>query len=568
MYQTIGYFVYSEVRRLAKAYHTLKDALNSAITTRVRVAEIFSAAQLDPLKTKHYTFTTQRMMGLSSAASGNDASRELMVFIASLLNVCGRAPALPPRIGLRTDPSVSPAEAVWLVALSYIDLNKFKTYLPPVTTSITAADIGDAVFYMIKDFEKWDSMIKVLEPRMSALVGNIKYKLKMGQGIDAFEKSLYMHAAHPVYGVEVRFREPVSKTTLADSVLATETGDPLVSTFAERLKGLVLPGPKFTYIPLISNAAMESLFATYGPYPSKAVTSAGWIASYEPYSALDLKPMSAPIVITPDDHLLGLMSAGQLTKNSTISDTALGRAETSKQTAFRWNYDAVTFTREAVCTRNSESTMKVTMPVILDLPEVDLIWHNDRVMLRFNSELLGRTVITAEAEGIMYELARKSKQHGGSSSFRSSLDEFQLADLQDVQGNITKAEDMKVKVIYYSLAKGTEIVAPVDLRPFFAQYGDKIIKPAFSSFCNPPLHLLETPQPGAVDYICLALSLTTYERLMSIRALTICYNAFLLKTFFNVLPNISVGQVSSTEAAADDEKNILSYAKTALFRKA
>lgn len=278
--------------------------------------------------------------------------------------------------------------------------------------------------------------------------------------------------------------------------------------------------------------------------------------------------MAAPITISPEDHLLGLMSSGQLTKNSSISDTALGRAETSKQTSFRWNYDAVTFQRESVCTRKSETRMITTMPVILDLPEVDLIWHNDRIMMRFNSELLGRPLITAEAEGVMYELARKTKQYGGSSSFRSSLDEFQIADLQDVESNITKADDLKVQVIYYSLSQGKDVVAAVDLRPFFAQYGDKVIKPAFSSFCSPPLHLLETPQPSAVDYICLSLSLTSYERLMSIRALTICYNAFLLKTFFNVLPNISVSQVNSPEAATDDAKNILSYAKTALFRKA
>jgi len=561
MYSQIGYFVFSDVRRLAKAYTEIKGGANSAKDIRTKIATIFTNAQLDPLKTKHYTFTAQRMMSLNSVTSGSEIDKALMIFVGMLLSTCGRAPALPPRLGFRIDPSVSPAEAVWLVAMSYVDVNKFKTYLPPVTIAITAADISDAVYYMTKDFEKWESMIAVLNPRMSTYVSHIKFKIKMGIPIDSFEKSVYMHCAHPLYGVEIDFMKPVAKMTLAEQVSPVESGDPLISLFAERLKQATLPGPKFSFIPLISNGAPEALYATYGPYPVKAVTSAGWIAAYDPYYALDLKPMSAPINITPEEHLLGLMASGTLSKTSKVGALALGREDDKVADCFKWNYQATIIRRTAVCSRNGSYTEEIPIPIILDIPEVDLIWYRDKPTLKFNSELLGRTVITVEPDGILFELARKSKQYGGNNAFKSSIDEFQLADVQDVLSNIVQAEELKTEVVYYSLAKGAPEQKTIDLRPFFAQYGDKIVRPAFSSFCNPPLHLLEVPQPSALDYVCQTAGLNQYERLMSSRAITICYNAFLLQTFFNRLPD------TGTPAKTGESLDVIAYAKTALFRK-
>lgn len=562
MYTQIGFYTYTDARKMARAYKNLSQLVTNATIARTRVALIFDAAQMDSKRVKIQTFTQQQMMGIASAASASSVDQELFLFISILLNTCGRAPALPPRVGMRLDPSLSIGEATWLVALSYVETSNFKNYLPPVSTSITPSDIGDAIYFMVEDFRKWESMITTLDSRMMSLLGHIKFKIKMGIPIDQFEKSLYLHASHLIYGCEDKFNRPISVEPIAHTVVAAETGDPLIAQFADRLKLATLPGPKFNFLPLISNAAPESLFVSYGPYPVKAVTVAGWTGIYEPFSKIQMKPMTAPMTITPDDHLLGLMAAGNFSRPTEINAAAMGINDPSNTASclYKWNQHIQKITRKPTSSTGG-GTDELFTPFILDIPEVDLIWHDNKVQKKYMSEVLGRPVITDEDDGILYEIARKHKQYGGSQSFRSSIDEFDLADISEiVTEHVISVPKMTVDVVYYSINEGKDMIKEVDLAAHFAQYGDKVVRPAFAKFLKPPLGMLELPQPAALDYIGVYLGLTEYERMMSSRAITICFNAFLLRTFF--------GQLPSTGASANGNIiDINKFAANQLFRK-
>lgn len=268
MYQAIGFSTISDIKRLAYGYTILAPIIDSPDKARKRVAAIFDAAMMQADRTKIYNLTDQRMLSLAGAAASTqtkDADLEIYTFIHVLLNVCGRTNQLPPTLRLRVDPSMSISEAVYTTGLSYIDLSKFKNYLPPTTTHILAADIGDAIYFMLKDFDRWNKLLESLFDKMKSLVAHLKWKVKMGQPVDSFDKTLILHAGHPVYGRELQFDQPRSPKTLLAIVQATECGDPLVFTFLDRLKQACLPGPKFSFIPLISNVTQESLFASYGP---------------------------------------------------------------------------------------------------------------------------------------------------------------------------------------------------------------------------------------------------------------------------------------------------------------
>lgn len=560
MYNAIGYFTYSDTRRLIAAHKLVRPMFTDLTETRKRVGDIFRNAQLDPSRSKFYTLTEQTMIGLANAAKSS-SDQPIYTFFAVLLNTCGRAPALPPRIGFRVDPSLSIAEAIWSVAVSYIDLGKFKTYLPPSTTSITVAEIADGIYNMVEDLDRWATMITSLEWRMDKLVKHIGWKIKMGMPIDQFEKSLFLHADSLEYGLEQSVGKEVAKATLTlDHEKFDECGDPLVFTFADKLKSLVLPGPKFGFIPLLSTASPESLFVTYGPYPTKAVTSAGFTALTEPFTALKLKPISAPIVVTPEDHLLGLMTSGAFPQSAS-KKTSLntGRANVISM-LYNWDLRVEDIVRATLCSRQGSFLHTVSCPIIMDIPEVDLFFSDKRVQYKYNSKLLGRAVITSDVEGIIYEMTRESKQYGGGQSFRSSIDEFEWADISDVKDAVIATAKLKMDVVY-SAGTGKIVTQNVDLDEFFHEYGDKIVRPAFAQYFSPPLHMLETPQPSAVDYMALKLGLTEFERLMSKRALTICFNNFILLTFFNKVP--LTGVLISGTAQTD----ILIYATTALLRK-
>jgi hypothetical protein len=116
-----------------------------------------------------------------------------------------------------------------------------------------------------------------------------------------------------------------------------------------------------------------------------------------------------------------------------------------------------------------------------------------------------------------------------------------------------------MQVVYQDLVTGV-VEAKVDLRPYFSQYGDKLVRPAFAEYFRPPVSMLEIPQAAAVDYLIQVLGLTEFEALMSKRALTICYNGFILKQVFGSMP-----QIGATIKPTDSE--LIIFAKTALFDK-
>lgn len=558
MYTNIGYCAHTDIRRLASAYLQLTSYAKSQPLLRTKVAELFTAAQIDPVKTKHYTFTAARVMSLAGAAS-DKRGLALYTFIHSLLNICGRAGELPPSLYTREDPSLSIGEATWLVALSYADTTKFKTYLPPSTTPIMSNDIADAVYYMLMDFDRWQAMMPTLEPRMLSLVEHIKWKIKMSQPIDQFEKTLWLHAASVVYGREQVMRSPRTNITLAEKAVPKENADPLVSMFADKLKTVTLPGPKFSFIPLLSNMAPEALFATYGPFPAKAVVAAGWFADFAPYTAMSLKPMIAPVTLTPEEHLLGLMSTSTWGKASTLNKLALGLQESSTlENLIRWNFHRASVWREGIQTGAME---KMLLPIIVDIPEVDLVWHNNTVFYRYQSEVFGRPVLTQSTDGILYELAKKTRQYGGTASYRSSIDEYPIADISDViRTSVSQLQTLKLRVVYTNFEGNVRDDREVDMRPFFAQYGDKIVRPAFTRYFKPPVSMLEAPQAAAVGYIAQRLGLAEYEILMSSRALTICYNAFVLMKIFDTVPQIG-------SKITPEDSDIVAFAKTALYKK-
>lgn len=565
MYQTIGFSTIPDMRRMAYAHSILKTLISSPDIARKKVAAVFDAAMMDSVRSKHYKFTDQRMLALAgAAAAGNtkDIDLELYTMMHVLLHTCGRANALPPMVKLRVDPSMSLSEAVYVTALTYIDISKFKSYLPPETTHILAADVGDAVYFMLKDFDRWESLVTDMSGKMSSLVAHIKWKIKMGQSIDQFEKTLILHAKHTIYGREVKYFEPKTKDSLVEEVEEHECGDPLVFTFADRLKAACLPGPKFSFIPLISNTTQEALFASYGPFPTKSVTSAGYIVEFPPYSAMDLKPMTPPIEVTVDDHMLGIMSEGTTARQASLSQVSIGLMGSgrgmSSNVQWNWSYNRSKFFRRPFLSQSGAMT-EVFFPEILDIPEVDLIWIDSKIRMKYMSDLLGRVIITDSMEAILYEIARKHKVFGGTQSFRSSIDEFKFVNLDNIKTQkVIAPVNLKFDCIYY---KSGPQQTEVKMDSFFAQYGGSIVRPAFNEFLVPPVHLLEMPQPSAVEFVSMYFSLNTYERLMSSRAITICYNAFLLLQFFNKIPDLG-----GITYGTSDASRLLQYARSALYK--
>lgn len=563
MYTDIGYIKISEARRLVYAYNSVRPILITSADVRNVVNDIFTAALYKPDKNRWHEFGDSDMSNLGLAAvTGRVAAVNAHVYTMMhvLLGVCNRSNTIPPKLDLRYDPSMSIGEAIYVTALSKIDVAKFKNYLPNSNTPIMAADISDAIYLMMLDLDNWLNTIESMEIKMLSLISHIKHKIMNSVPIDAFEKTLYLHASHSIYGTEIGQNGKVARKTMGDAAVPFETGDVLVFTFMEQLKAACLPGPKFSYLPLISNASQESLFVSYGPHPVKAITAAGFILNFPPYVKLDLKVLSAvPIEVTDDMHLLGLMTQSMSASGAMITKPLLGLLRGNSSMTYKWNLHVQKIPR-TVFGSSGKVTKSISTPMIMDIPEVDLIWANNKVQYKFNSEILGRTVIATDPDILIYELALKHKVFGGTHGFRSSIDEFSYVDLNRIVDVALATSTMKFICVLYR--NGGVKEEEVDMSHYFINFGDKLIRPAFNDMLIPPILLLEKPQEAAVDYICLIKQMTRFEKMMSSRAITICYNSFLLLSFFNKLP-----VVGSLTTGRNQMELIRDFAKTQLYRK-
>lgn len=555
MYTDIGYCTYTESRLVATSFIRLQGLVGNNLEITAKVTDLFTRAQFDVKRGQFYDFMPAEMMRLAAAAAQDPAGYALYRIIHIVLSHCGRCVPIYPVLYYREDPSMTFAEVMWKVALLKLDFSKVSDFMGQPTKAFTILNLSEALVDFFNHLDIWFGCIDLNVTRLEAYLGSLKYKLLMNQGLDQFEKTVYMHAMHTVYGTKVTMGQS-RINPIIEQLEPRECADPLVAMFVDDFKKVCLPGPKFTYIPMISNTRPEAMFAYCGPYANKAVVTAGSIVVNGPYSLLQLKPMISPLEMTIDQHLIGLMTTSDLALKE-LDPEFLG-IQTGEGTMrnVRWAFDQPQVNRT-----NEYDTTEIVefIPIIPDIPEVILVWYRNTVHLRYISEVLNRTVTTNAFDGALYEIARKHKQYGGTYNFKSSIDEFTTCDISAIKDRILDLKAIEVPVVFQDIEQGPRKKS-VDMGPYFCLFGSKLVKPAFAEYFKAPQSMLQTPQTSAVDYISQSLGLTELETLMSKDALTICYNGFILRQIFGRVP-----QIGAEVLPTDDV--LIKFAKTTLFDK-
>ena len=518
MYEPVGYAqVPDGVVVLGAAAHLHKTGTMEAALDKLHTA-------LKKHGKRWYKFTLAELAAITAETAEDLSMKAIVHIFMHMLKAAGRLDETIPVLTYRNNPSMTIDQVATRIAA--IDI-QWPT-LPPLPQLLNNGEFEVNLRYALNHLEQLVIMRPTIVERLREYARHIRWMIKQGRELSQVEKTFFLHANDPVYGVSEHLKE----TDLPTSLLVPaemRTLDPLA--VLAKLQQVTQPGPQMDYLVMMSNTNLEDLVMYQGAWAPSLIVSAGFIVPLGLFETFNLEVVDN-ISWTAEEHMRGSLETGLTSKSFKGQFPNGGKL-----------MDAL-FPKIAV-TRDNTVMDKYGIHLIPDLPDIKLIWRQDQVMFSFYSSLRKRTMEGRETADYFVSAALQSAQIGAAKHNDLTLDRWGVVDttelrslkhLPDLTGQIFNT--FKPTMQAWHVKRGAKKLneTPVEMGPFMLHYGTSIVKPALSEFYRPNRDLLFADNPDAMRYLRGRLGMTDTEYLRSQLPLKISFNAWRLGSLYGKLP--------------------------------